>query len=210
MDATAERPPRGWKRIPRWIRALVVLGLLSVLLWPAYAMRRESALAANERAASAALKELASAQADFRGNDRDGNRLQDFWTGDVAGLCTLKAGGRPLALIDPGIAAADAAPLVPGIAKPMPWRGYYFVAMRLDDQGLPYRQDTQGAGTKGAKDRNHAKFAFSAYPAVYGSSGRHTFNVNEGNTIFKEDLQGKPRTVWPRDEELRLEYTVIE
>ena len=39
-----------------------------------------------ERNASATLKSFASAQADFRGNDRDVDGIQQFWRGDVAGL----------------------------------------------------------------------------------------------------------------------------
>ncbi len=32
------------------------------------------------------MKTLSAAAEDFRGNDRDGNRIQDFWTADVSGL----------------------------------------------------------------------------------------------------------------------------
>ena len=38
-----------------------------------------------ERSPSASLKTIASAQADFRANDRDGDGVQQFWRGDIAG-----------------------------------------------------------------------------------------------------------------------------
>jgi len=49
---------------------------------------------------SASLKNMESAEADFRANDRDWNHANDFWTGDVAGLYAMtsadlgKSGGR--------------------------------------------------------------------------------------------------------------------
>jgi len=42
-----------------------------------------------ERNASASLKTLATAEADFRANDRDGNGVNDYGTGDVYGLYGL-------------------------------------------------------------------------------------------------------------------------
>src|SRR5689334_9677177 len=50
------------------VAAIAIPGLLS------------SQRASNERNASASLKTLASAEADFRANDRDNNKINDFWT----------------------------------------------------------------------------------------------------------------------------------
>ena len=51
------------------------------------------------------LKTLATAEADFRSNDRDGNKISDYWTASVAGLYTmtnsaLSKGANPLSLIE--------------------------------------------------------------------------------------------------------------
>ncbi len=149
--------------------------------------------AGNERAASSALKELASAEADFRANDRDGNRVTDFWTGDVAGL-------HGFGLIPREIAEADAAPLEKLVPEPRPYRGYLFVALARDDSEtppVPLKQDTDKSGLK---VRHTAKFGFCAYPAAYGRTGKPTFIINEGNTIFRKDIQGKPFAAWPSDE----------
>src|SRR5262245_3523532 len=40
----------------------------------------------SERYSSSSIRTMASAEADFRANDRDWNHFNDFWTGDVAGL----------------------------------------------------------------------------------------------------------------------------
>jgi hypothetical protein len=129
------------------------------------------------------LKTLTAAEADFRSNDRDGNGINDFWTGDVAGLHSLGAPVGPgrsesIRLIPPEIARADAAH--PGA---VPHHGYFFVAMQTDENGIPYRQVTDPRpGVK--PERNLSKFAFCAYPAEYGRTGRFTFIIDEGNTRF--------------------------
>jgi len=159
-----------------------------------------SSMAENERFASAALKTLASASADFRGNDRDGNKIHDFWTGDVASLyyLTTVGGGDSIRLIERAVADAD--PSRPGAT---PYHGYWFVAMEKDETGAPYGQDTKGEKTAGQMNRNHSKFGFCAYPAEYGYTGGSCFYINEGNTVFKFDTQGKPVLKWPTDEDLK-------
>ncbi len=192
----SELPRSGWTGLPPWIRGLTILGIAAAgLSVPGYFLFRDDYIARNERAASAALKILALAQADFRGNDRDGNRIQDFWTGDVAGL--LATPGGPL--FDPAIVAADALPLLPRV--PVPYHGYYFQVMRTDASGFPYQVDTGGVGSNGRKLWNYSRFAMTAYPEKVGVTGRHTFIVNEGNTIYKEDNGGRPRLAWPPEEE---------
>src|SRR3954465_774253 len=59
------------------IAAIAIPGLIS------------SRRASNERGAASGLKALASAEADFRANDRDKNGANDFWTADVKGLYTM-------------------------------------------------------------------------------------------------------------------------
>ena len=52
---------------------------------------------------------MASAEADFRANDRDGNRIQDFWTGDVAQLYGMRSVGSTemIKLIEISLAGAN-------------------------------------------------------------------------------------------------------
>lgn len=161
--------------------------------------------AGNERNASAHLKVFASAEADFRANDRDGNRVNDFWTADVSGLYRMPV-GDPSKLIEKSAAEADAEPAADVgpllVDFPVPKGGYLFRVMRADrsqDPAEAYRQDTDQSGQKW---RNISRFGFCAFPAEYGVSGRSTFILNEGNTVFKRDTGGEPVLEWPSDKEL--------
>jgi hypothetical protein len=120
------------------------------------------------------LKTLASAQADYRGNDRDGNGKQDFWRGDVAGLYLLRPPGDPdmIKLIELSVAGADAAPTldVSQVTVRAPKAGYWCKAIRHADED-PAKLDPD-------------RFAFCAYPEDL-SEHRWMFVISEGNTIFK-------------------------
>jgi hypothetical protein len=148
------------------------------------------------------LKTLASAEADFRGNDRDNNKIQDFWTGDVAGLYALRAGGEMLKLIEMSVAGADAAPLndgaaLEGVVERAAKSGYLFRAMTHDGSSTPPDPYNKGA------NRHPSKFGFCAYPEEYGAGGTMTAIISEGNTVFLKDTGGEPLLEWPSDEELR-------
>lgn len=169
-------------------------------------VRAESAVAkgGDLRHAAGSLKTLASAQADFRGNDRDDNKIQDFWTGDVAGLYTLKPAGSTemIKLIELSVAAADAEPLnegaeLAGLAEREPKAGYLFRVMTHDASGGA--PEAYHAGS----NRNVSKFGFCAYPAEYGTGGTMTLILNEGNTVFQKDTGGEPVLEWPSDADLR-------
>jgi hypothetical protein len=139
--------------------------------------------ASNERNASASLKTICTAEADFRSNDRDDNRTNDFWVGDVRSLYYHRTGGAEIKLIEPTVADADAGAL--SGAMPKPKAGYIA-------GGAVKRY-----GADESKSRNFGKFGFVAYPADYPMTGRLTFLVTEENTIWKKDTMGEPVTVMP-------------
>jgi hypothetical protein len=139
------------------------------------------------RPASFNLKTLASAEADFRANDRDGNGVNDFWRIDVSGLYTLAPKGTTemIKLIDMSVAGADDIPEgtgnvgdmgieidVSSIISPGPKGGYWFRALRHADE---------------AQTLDSNRFAFCAFPDS-PTAGRWTYIVDEGNTVFKADL----------------------
>lgn len=180
-----------------------------------------------EKKVIAALKVLAYAMADFRANDRDGNRVQDFWTGDVAGLrymtsaCSKGNDDPPIRLIAADLAAADAAPLRAGdasgeyAAPDSPSRsGFYpyrFRIMTKDgsvDPPIPYQQDTGGTGKMGAV-HNASRFGICVYPSGNHAGGRRTLIINEGNVIFASPADGKPVLRWPSDQELASKWTPV-
>ena len=85
--APAAAPPRRGG-FPVWIVVLIVVGAcvpgVAIVAAIAIPGLLQAQRASNERGASATLKTFAMAQADFRSNDRDGNGVNDFWTGDVS------------------------------------------------------------------------------------------------------------------------------
>ena len=117
---------------------------------------------------------IASAQADFRANDRDGNRFNDFWREDIAGLYALENGGEPIKLIELSIAGADdgATHSVESMTPPGPKAGYHFRALRFD---LEDELDIQ-------------RFAACAFPAEYGEGHQWTYIISHKNTVFRKDL----------------------
>src|SRR4051812_31971465 len=193
------------------IELMIVIAIIAIIAAIAIPGLLSSQRASNERNASTSLKTLTSAEADFRANDRDGNLVNDFWTGDVKGLYTMTSakvrgarGETPIRLIELAVAAADLdATLVPAggenlelapFAARGPRAGYWFLALRADrapdlDAGQrPYREDTGGAIPMG-KCHSMTKFGFVAVPAS-SWSGKYLYLVNENNTIFRRAWQG--------------------
>src|SRR5258706_5133636 len=101
------------------IELMIVIAIIAIIAAIAIPGLLSSQRASNERNASTSLKTLTSAQADFRANDRDGNKVNDFWTANVSGLYTMTnaamAGpvansttGPSIKLIDLSLPSADA------------------------------------------------------------------------------------------------------
>lgn len=161
----------------------------------------------DERNAAASLHTLASAEADFRANDRDWNGILDFWTADVQGLYYLQAQGRSIRLIDRSVAEADTRPFQAARVRARPFRGHYFRAMDRDES-MPdpeeYRQETDGSAQK----LHHlGRFGFCAYPVTSGNERRNTFIINEGNSLFKRQGTRGPLTAWPSDQDLKWNFS---
>ncbi|MBI2898871.1 MAG: DUF2950 family protein [Planctomycetes bacterium] len=187
-------------------------------------------IARNERSAAGSLKTICTAEADLRSNDRDNNRVQDFWTGDIAGLYCIDNSAysdnpTPNKLIEVATALADYAPWNDGLhvndrnyysnpvtsfGKRAPKTGYWFQMMKQYTTWDNKREDYR-THTGGAKEAAYhtSRFGVCAFPADYPKSGRKTFIVSEGNTMFWKDTDGKPVEVWPSDEELRREWKEV-
>lgn len=164
----------------------------------------------NERYASAMLKTLATAEADFRSNDRDGNRVNDFWVADVSGLYRILANGDAIKLIEMAVAVADARPAVPVdatdalpsdaktklqlVGTAAAKAGYHFAAIeKVQEADGKFVKYDEGKG------RNTSRFGFCAYPAEYGPKGKMTFAITENNISYKKDTGGKRVEQWPLD-----------
>src|SRR5213595_925662 len=100
------------------IELMIVIAIIAIIAAIAIPGLLSSQRASNERNASTTLKTLTSAEADFRANDRDGNKVADFWTGDVKGLYTMTSAAvigntnsttdPAIKLIELSVASADA------------------------------------------------------------------------------------------------------
>ena len=183
------------------VTALLLIGLPGAAIgthrWLAQ-VRAES-----YRSAGQALSKLTHAESEFRSQDRDHNGIQDFWTGDVAGLYAY-------GLIPRELAEADAAPLLPLVPQPIPYHGYYFKALQQDDSETPpivYRQTTD---PKSGAVHNLECFGFVAFPTEGLAAGRRIQVVNENNTVFKTPSTNPVPTAWPSDNQLKSFWSKID
>jgi len=192
------------------IELMIVIAIIAIIAAIAIPGLLSSQRASNERNASTSLKTLTSAQADFRANDRDGNKVNDFWTANVAGLYTMTSAAvignsnsttdPVIKLIELSIASADAdGTAIPAggentaltqFAVPSAKAGYWYHAL-ISDGGTSgaeatYQQDTGGAVAMGSV-HNYWKFGFTAWPESR-SAGKFVFIIDENNTIFRSAL----------------------
>lgn len=183
---------------------MVVIAIVAAIAIPGLISSQRSS---HERNASTSLKTICVAQADFKTNDRDANKVNDFWTADVKGLYTMtsltttgNAGGTtdpPLRMIDLSIAAADTdSATAPAGGENMDVTtfgviankgGYWYAALTQDNnvngpEGL-YRQDTGGILPMGSV-HNISRYGYLCFPDT-PSYGKYVFMVNENSAVFR-------------------------
>jgi len=191
---------------------MVIIAIIAAIAIPGLISSQRSSY---ERNSSTSLRTLCVAEADFKANDRDSNKVNDYWTADVKGLYTItslqtvgNAGGTvdpPLRLIDLTIAAAD----TDGVTDPAGGEncdltsfgvqaskgGYWYAALVLDGnaQGLEttYRQDTGGILPMGSV-HNISRYGFISFPDS-PSYGKYVFIVNENAAVFRNAISGPVR-----------------
>lgn len=136
----------------------------------------------NVRGGGTSLGSYTSAQADFRANDRDNNKVSDFWRADIAGLYASEAEGQAIKLIDLSMAAADDRPKtdIGRYAVRSPKAGYWYRALLHADEKTP----------------DPLRFAACSYPS---DPGRWMYIVCEDNTIYQKMFEGEVPVVYPKD-----------
>ena len=134
------------------------------------------------------LKTVASAQEDFRTNDRDGDGVKGYWRKDVAGLYALKpkGGGDAIKLIQVSLAGADAAAVedVATYAERAPKAGFWFRALRFAGEGDP---------------PDPRRFAVCAWPDSLGRSREMYLVTHEGVVYWKKIQAIEPPAACPLD-----------
>jgi prepilin-type N-terminal cleavage/methylation domain-containing protein len=193
------------------IELMIVIAIIAIIAAIAIPGLLQSQRAANERNASASLKTITSAEADFRANDRDKNKVNDFWTFDIKGLYSFEshvaanqAGtANMIKLIEISVAGADAdSTSVHGSCEPITnittrsaKSGFWYEALTSDASADPadaiYQTNTagtdEGGGNVTALLYHTSKFGFLAHPDS-SSAGKFCYIVNENNTIFRRAL----------------------
>jgi hypothetical protein len=182
--------------------AVLTFGLLGGLLLWYMPYRRKIALRSNEQAADVAISDLREIERVFKEQDKDGNGVNDFWTGDVSGLHTF-------GLLDRAVAEADVAPLSPLVSKPVPYHGYYFMALEGDDghvnTDFSNKMDT-GGNVQMGKVHHLNRYSFCAFPEIQGVTGRRIYIVNENRTVFFSEKVQPPKS-WPNDVTLMMYWS---
>jgi prepilin-type N-terminal cleavage/methylation domain-containing protein len=172
------------------IELMIVIAIIAILAAIAIPGILAAVRAANERNASASLKQILPVQVNFKTNDLDQNSINDYWTADVAGLFYVRpTGSQSLAqMIELSVALADANtdptnPAVtysmPAIHRSSPKAGYWFQRQ--------FGMETAAGTILTYGRKNTDRFSFIAYPHSYGSSGKLCFFISEGGTQWKRD-----------------------
>jgi hypothetical protein len=213
-----------WEELPSFQRVVIIAAPLIFVLAAIFSLATIVFVSTQryhgERNASSRLKTFSTAEADFRANDRDWNRINDFWTADVQGLWGIVPanGKEPIKLIELAAAAADSDPLkgaYPAIpAESSASVGVWYVALVEDhsvDPPLRYRDP----------EVQTSSFGFLAYPDDYIDGLKRAIILNERNTLFRRDLTGDIRSTertppgpmktpgfanWPSDAELKANW----
>lgn len=190
----------------RYRKGAILMGVIVVVGgWIFSPGTLASGRASNTRNPTASLVTIATAEEDFRSNDRNGNGRKDYWVGDVAGLYTLlHDNSQPQRLIELTIAGADGRPLKkapwPGIetyALTGPKAGYWYAVIPLRSDGKAYAEDLDGDGIAVESEQG---FAYCCYPDTE-AAGRFTYIMNEEGRLYRKEIGGKGKPVerWPSD-----------
>jgi len=195
------------------IELMIVIAIIAVIAAIAIPGLLAAQRSSNERNASTSLKTITTAEADFRSNDRDGNRAMDFWTADVYALFGMigvsgsntaapadsATASNHVKLLEPSLAGADGRTdqalygnieFGPAIVNGSPKAGYIYRALHNEVTGgaaTTLLNDTDGAAQFYGLCHDVDRFGFIAFPTSL-NSGKLAFVVNEDNTIWKYNL----------------------
>jgi prepilin-type N-terminal cleavage/methylation domain-containing protein len=174
------------------IELMIVIAIIAIIAAIAIPGLLQSQRASNERNASASLKTIGTAQADFRSNDRNDDGINNFLVADIQGLYTIIPGGGTdmIKLIEPAVARADcsvAAHNAAALGTQTPKAGYWYTQLDQyqDSGGVATNYDT----AQPVAGFSLSKFGAAAVPDAYGSSGNLIFIMNEDATIYKRDAR---------------------
>jgi type II secretory pathway pseudopilin PulG len=169
---------------------MVSVSIISVITAIAVPNFLRSRISANEAAAIASLRALATAQHIYRRSDHDGDGVMEYaYYWELSRVWRRDPNGRwsqaELCLIDRSLANAHRwwSPLRPG--KPtLPRNGYYF----HDVYGyLDAANRWRSCGRLVGRRWLLLRFGFTATPAAYDGTGRNLFAVSDHGVLWQKD-----------------------
>ena len=185
------------------IELMIVIAIIAIIAAIAIPGLVRARITANERSASTSLKALVTAEESFKGNDLDRNGIDDYWTGDLAGLYCLEqidTASAIAAINDVSMASADinqnngnvTAYATADVAynatlllASSPKSGFVFQAMILNSNGNNYAIDTDFSGNL---VHNFVSYGFMAMPLAWDSTGTFSMIVNESAAVYRRDF----------------------
>ncbi len=191
------------------IELMIVIAIIAIIAAIAIPGLLAAQRSSNERNASASLKTLATAETDFRSNDRDRDRVIHFWVGNVYGLFALcpttNGSATPtgtsvdntlmIKLIEPSLAQADGnctgttigcVTVAAAVGAMSPKANYVYRAFaQYQTTGLA-DYGTIGGIPAWGNNFNGGKFGFIAFPTSY-TSGKQIYIMDESLSLFRAD-----------------------
>lgn len=182
------------------IELLIVIAIIAIIASIAIPNLLSARVSANETAAIATLRNVASAQAQFQGrahndNDSDGEGEYGYFT-ELSGFTPPRVGGAPAA-------AAINPPALSGVFQNVQddgggegivtKSGYIFKMFLPGDAGVPQAEAPTAGGAGGgplaAPNDNIAEGVWVCYawPAVKDSTGTRAFVVNQSGDVLMTD-----------------------
>ncbi|MBI2931651.1 MAG: prepilin-type N-terminal cleavage/methylation domain-containing protein [Planctomycetes bacterium] len=194
------------------LELMIVIAMIAVLIALAIPGLLAAQRSSNERSGSATLKVVGTAQADFRANDRDNNRIRDFWTLDIYALYAMypldSAGAMPadspsvaecIRLVEPSVAGADGQALDAGsppygnvnaadsIGSFSPKAGYLYRMFSSQETvagPATLLNDTDGGGSGYGLAHDREAFGVMAFPESL-VTGRTLFIMSQDFVVYK-------------------------
>lgn len=176
------------------IELMIVIAIIAIIAAIAIPGILAATRAANERNASASLKQFVSIQITFKSSNSDNDQYSDYWTSDVAGLyytnpVSNQTASTMIKMIELSVALADADPAAN-------YGGSWGVAAHSGSSKAGYwyhhmdRYQTAAATfVNYITDASTDRWGIIAAPNTYPSSGKLAFIVNEEGTMWKRDVQ---------------------
>jgi len=171
----SELPPPGPSSSLGVNPAMMVAGIAMVSAIAIPSLLR-SRMAANETAAAASTKAFAEAEEIYHRTDYTGNGVLKY-AQTLRDLTETKPGAYDIALLDRAFVNAEATG-----KNPVPKAGYLFKVLTAQGQSA-----TGGKRDYVVNGNMVLGYALVAFPAVYDSTGRDTFIINNNGTIFQKD-----------------------